>query len=352
MNSGNNVNNNRNRKKLQKPIIVQTLHGTDAKIGFEDASPYLVGHQRALFLSALRRNQSLLKIVPASSTFNKTVTNSGHIRPESCISFTEANSTGYYLKNVLPLVFVKTRKGEVLPDSRVALKYLRENEKEFNSVLQIINRYSDRIFRSSLFKRLKSKYPILFSDVCQPYSSFSDEYMTMKGGFYVMTPPGIATMLGPPINLTSQLNIYSGVVETDFYHSELFCVFDCPQFEERVLIIEPDSIIAQFYFIAKDFTKEAIINFSRKHLGATPLYRSRSLEAGLKQVKEGRKAVYSKLKGVKSVDVSCPHCWVSITTACEKYLPDDHIKIHDFYQGYKDLRNEYHKLKRANNHSQ
>jgi hypothetical protein len=116
--------------------------------------------------------------------------------PENCTPYVDANALGFYLKNVLPLVFVKTRKGEILPDTQVAIKYMRENAKEFASTLQMLGDYAHRIFKPDEYDKLRARYPVLVSDVAQPYSSFTNLHMSMGAGCYVMTPPGVATILG------------------------------------------------------------------------------------------------------------------------------------------------------------
>lgn len=98
---------------------------------------------------------------------------------------------------------------------------------------------------------MKEHYPLLFSDVSQPYAAFTNEHMAKRVGCYLRTPPGIATILGAPINQKPKLPMHSGLMETEWYHSELFCVFDCPKFGGRLLVVEPDTVSAQIYFIAK-----------------------------------------------------------------------------------------------------
>jgi len=83
------------------------------------------------------------------------------------------------------------------------------------------------------------------------------------------------------------------------------------------------------------------VTFSDRDLGADPAYRRRSIEVGLDQYNRGTNVIISKLTGTKSVSIACPHCWVSITSAAEQGVTDDHVGIHDFYQGYKALRGEY-----------
>ena len=100
----------------------------------------------------------------------------------------------------------------------------------------------------------------------------------MGAGCYVMTPVGVATVLGPPINQRSLLHMHHGLIETEWYHSEFFMVFDSPDFQGPTLIIKPDTILGQFYFISLPSQEKIEALFSDKDLGAEPAYRHRSME--------------------------------------------------------------------------
>lgn len=330
------------------PIVIGTCFRATGVMGFEGASPNLIGENREQYLSALRRDLSTLTVERARAVFRQIPRRDRDIQPETCIPYVDANAFGYYLKNVLPLVFVRSKKGEVLPEARVALKYLRENATEFASVLDLIKAYSPRIFRPDAYNKLQARSPLLVSDVVQPYASFSNRYMAMPAGCYVKTPPGIATMLGPPINQQQVLPLHTGLMESEWHHSELFLVFDCPQFSDRVLLIEPDTVLAQFYFVAKAQQEVSEVVFREDHVGADPAYRARSVEIGLHMLENDKEFIISDMTGVKSLSVACPHCWVSITAAAEGGVPTDHMSTQDFYQGYKALRAEYRRAIREN----
>jgi hypothetical protein len=115
-----------------------------------------------------------------------------------------------------------------------------------------------------------------------------------------MTPPGVATVIGPPINQFSPLAVHTGLMESEWHHSELFLVFDCPRFEGEVLIIEPGTTLAQLYFIAKSTDETSEVWFSEDDPGAERAYRDRSIEVGLDLVDKGRGFVVSKLQGFGS----------------------------------------------------
>ena len=162
-----------------------------------------------------------------------------------------------------------------------------------------------------------------------------------------MTPPGVATVLRPPINQKPVLPLHTGLMESEWHHSEFILTFDCPSFDERVYLIEPDTVIAQFYFVASQAHHASEITFSSEDLGADPAYRARSIEIGLELVGHNKGIIISEVTGVKSLSVSCPHCWVSITAAAEDGVAEDHKQTQDFYQGYKSLRAEYRRAVRA-----
>lgn len=328
------------------PVIVRTCHGPTDGMSFEGASPHLMSEYRDIFLAALRRDVSTCTVERARPVFRQIMRSETVIAPETCTPYVDANACGYYLKNVLPLVFVRTSKGELLPNSQVVLKYLRENARRFATVLDTIGHYAPRIFKPEAYTELQPRYPQLFLDVAQPYTAFSNAHMAMRVGCYVKTPPGIATILGPPINQRPVLQLHTGLMESEWHHSELFLVFDCPDFSEQVLMIEPDTVLAQFYFVAKTMQDASEVVFSEDDLGADPAYRTRSMEVGLDLLQRGKDFVIAEMTGVKSLSVACPHCWVSITAAAEGDVPDDHIRTQDFYQGYKTLRAEYHKVLR------
>jgi hypothetical protein len=234
----------------------------------------------------------------------------------------------------------------------VALKYLRENAERFGDILARLAQHAPRIFKPEVYRELRAANAVLFSDVAQPYASFSNDHMALRAGCYAMTPPGVATMVGPPINQRPPLPVHSGLMESEWHHSELFLVFDCPRFEGQVLFIEPETTLAQLYFIAQSADESSEVTFSEDDPGADPSYRERSVAAGLGLMEEGRGFILSKMTGTKSLSVSCPHCWVSVTAAAETGVPEDHIQVQDFYPGYKILRAEYHGTERVSGESE
>jgi hypothetical protein len=334
-------------RSTDHPVLTMTCHGTTGGMVFEGASPHLVGERRKIFLDALRTDVTAFAVEPARPVFRTVTQRSGEPAPETCTPYVDANALGFYLKNTLPIIFVRTRSGDVLPNCRVAIKYMRENAHEFRAELETLAHFSSRIFRPDAYARLCETIPILAHDVAQPYSAFSNLHMAMGAGCYAKTPRGLATFLGAPINQQSLLQIHAGLMESEWHHSELFIVFDYPQFDGRVLLIEPDRVIAQVYFVALDSHDTTKLEFSETDFGADAAYRKRSIEVGFDLLQQGRHFVISEATGVKSLSVACPHCWVSITAAAEQGVPSEHVLRQDFYQGYKTLRAEYRRARRS-----
>jgi hypothetical protein len=82
--------------------------------------------------------------------------------------------------------------------------------------------------------------------------------MVSPAGCYIRTPSNVATMVVPPINQPSALPIHAGMLETEWYHSELFLVFSYPDFAGRVLILTPGTVIAQFFSSVRLIAKPQI----------------------------------------------------------------------------------------------
>ena len=214
----------------------------------------------------------MVTVEPAKEVFRQIDPSENYPIPESCTPYVDANSLGYYLKNVLPLVFVKTRKGELLLEARVALKYLRENARQFSKELKEIEKCAATIFRETEYENFINDYRYLFSDVVQPYSSFTNKHISIRAGLWINTPSAISTVIGPPINQKGLLSVVTGVIETDWHHFELFVVIETPRFDEQVLIIPPGTIIAQVYFVTNPHRHRAEIRFSKSHPSAEPSY--------------------------------------------------------------------------------
>jgi hypothetical protein len=330
------------------PVVVRTCHSASGCLSFEAASPHLTGDLRDQFLGALRRDVSLCTLERARPVFRQVPTDGPTLAPETCTPYVAANALGYYVKTVLPLVFVRTRRGELLPEARVAVKYMRENARDFGAALDALAAAAAAIFDPAAYKALRRKHPYLVADVAQPYAAFSNAHIAMRAGCYVKTPPGMATLLGPPINQRPPLPVHTGLMESAWHHSELFMVYDCPAFDGRILLLPAGTVVAQFYFVAHEAHESSEVRFSRKDLGADPAYRQRSVEVGLEVIEQGRDFLISETRGVMSLDVGCPHCWTSVTAAAEGGVDPSHVQRHEFYPGYKALRAEYRRLARRN----
>jgi hypothetical protein len=220
-------------------------------------------------------------------------------------------------------------------DARVAIKYVRENSATFSDVLSLIAEKARRVFDSD---RYATRHPedLSFYDVVQPYSAFTSRHVSLRAGLWVHTPPGINTVIGPLVNHPGPLNVVAGSIETDWHHFELFIVAEIPDFDGRVLVVEPQPL-AQLYFVNRAQAQSTEIRFSTSQLSADPPYWDSwsSLAAGL--VEKGKGQVVPRT-GVASVDLGCPHCWVSVTAAIDNGVPDDHVSVRGFNPAYKVLK--------------
>jgi hypothetical protein len=148
------------------------------------------------------------------------------------------------------------------------------------------------------------------------------------------------------MNQDPALPVYSGLMESEFHHSEAFLVFGLPEFSGQTMVVEPGTALGQMFFVSRPDLQCAEITFSKTDLAAEPAYREKSVEVGLRLLDMKKPFVLSTLTGVMSLSLSCPHCWVSITAAAEGGVPETHVTVQDFYQGYKTLRGEYHRALR------
>jgi hypothetical protein len=150
-------------------------------------------------------------------------------------------------------------------------------------------------------------------------------------------------MIGPLINQPGPLSILSGAIETDWHHFELFVVAEMPEFEGPAQMVEPDAPIAQMYFVLRGNHHPSEVRFSRDHPGAEPAYAAAWEEFGTRLVREGR-GTEAERSGVASIQIGCPHCFVSVTAAAEGGVPDDHRLRRGFNPAYKLLQREHKAL--------
>jgi len=263
-----------------QPVVTRCALSTARIPAFADGCPDVTPENLPRFAAALKPELSLMHIEPARPVFRAIGKQEPYPIPESCKPYLDANAMGFSLKTMLPLVFVKNADGVVLPEARIALKHLEAD------VLERIEQHARRIFND------ESE----FRHVVQPYGSFTDEYVSMRTGFWVRTPPGINTVLAPPVNQPGPLRIVTGSIETDWHHYKLFVVAEMPQFDGPVLFIEPDTVIAQIYFVSRVANETAEIMFSADDPGAEPGYAADWEQFGRELVAQGR-ATYGEGTG-------------------------------------------------------
>ena len=324
---------------VSHPIITRCAYSSPRLPSFTEGSPYLSAVNIDLFLRALRDDVGLMSVEPARRIFRRVDPSEEYPLPESCTPYLDANSLGFYLKPLLPIVFVRTSKGEPLLDARVALKYLRENSRKFSTVLDRIGQEASRILNADVCESVNPRPPWLLRDITQPYRAFTAKHFSLRAGLWVHTPPGISTVIGPLLNQSGPLSVVTGAIETDWHHFELFVVAEAPEFDGQVMVIDPDTPIAQMYFITRAHQVE--VRFSPDDPGAEPNYWSGWEELGTSLTEESKSRT-SEQRGVASVDLSCPHCYVSVTAAAEHGVPEGHVLRRGFNPAYKLLKHEYH----------
>jgi hypothetical protein len=323
------------------PVITRCFRNPHGIPAFAEGSPHLLlPDDLDLFLRELRDDLALMELEPAARISQYFDNRQVYPLPESCAPYSDAISLGFHLKLVLPLVFVKSKRGEPLSEARVALKYLRENQAQFASVLDTIRQYAPRVFQKKDPGGVSSSNPWLFEDVVQPYSMFTRSHVSMRTGLWVQTPPGMSTIITAPFNQKSPLCTLTGAIETDWHHLELFVVTEFPEFDGQVLLIEPEVSVAQLFFANRSPMKQTEIRFSQSDPGARPAYRDYWEMLSAQLVQEGRGTSFPRI-GTASVDISCPHCYLSVSGATDGQLPDGHVLAAGFHPAYKVLQRAF-----------
>jgi hypothetical protein len=278
-----------------------------------------------------------MSVEPAKKVFRKLASGETYPVPESCTPYVDANALGYYLSPVLPIVFVRSKDGVALLDARVAMRYLRENHSRFLSVLDVVEAHARGIFQAQAYERVGRCDPYLLADVIQPYAAFTDRHISLRTGMWVATPPGVSTVIGPLVNQRGPLPVHTGAIETDWHRFELFVVAEIPQFTGQFHVIEPGTPIAQLYFCARTCQERAELRFSASDPGADPDYGPAWDAMGRRLVENGRGRVVTR-RGIASVRLECPHCFVSVTAAVDGGTPDVHTSQRGFNPAYRILQ--------------
>jgi hypothetical protein len=319
---------------VEHPIVTRCRLSSPGLPGFVEGSPHIVPENLDAFVGALRDDAALMRLDDACVPHDPDpVTRPA---PASCTPFVDASRLGFTLAPTLPIVFVRNRNGELLLEARVALKYLRENAHRFGDVLERVASSARDIFAAGSVAPGTPFARWLLDDVVQPYSAFTARHVSLRVGCWVQTPPGVATLIGPPVNRPAQLRVISGSVQTDWHHFELFVVLEAPEFDGQVLVVDPGTVIAQAHFVAR---MPATFRFSATDPGAAAGYWSEWEALGALLTSAGRGTIAER-HGVASVTLGCPHCYASVTAAVDGGVPDDHVARRGFNPAYKILKRE------------
>ncbi|HXW79321.1 MAG TPA: hypothetical protein VEJ84_07465 [Acidimicrobiales bacterium] len=326
------------------PVLTQCRFGSHGMPSFAEGSPWVSRPNESLFIKALAPRATLYEIGPAVAEHSPPEV--PYPSPEVCTPYREAAAMGFHLRSTLPIVFVKTRKGEVFLEARVAMRYLRENSDRFTSTLEEIASSAAKVFTPEGYASLQCLDRRLVTDVVQPYNSFTGQHISLRASLWAHTPPGINTVIGPPLNAPSRLCINTGSIETDWHHLELFIVSDLPSFDGDVLLIPAGTVIAQLFFVPREMAVSTELRFSADHPGAEPDYWSGWRQLGYALTGSGQ-AKASNRGGVASVQLACPHCFISVTASAEGVLPEGHTLYREFNPAYKVLKRKHDAMQKG-----
>src|SRR5439155_2307025 len=190
-------------------------HGVPYLLG---GSPHANGERARWLTEALRPELGPVRVDRSARVARTVPKNEALPHPEMCPPYCDANAVGLMIRPRLPLLFVRTRRGELLPDARTALAYARENDAEFGDALEAMGRCAPAVLDPEVVARYGGRDPLLFRDLGQPYRAFAHGFFVIPIGLCVTTSTGIGTMIGPPLNRPSPLPIETGLIETDWYH--------------------------------------------------------------------------------------------------------------------------------------
>ena len=302
-------------------------------------SPHASGEQQILLYAAIRPDIGPLWVERAAPVVRAIPPDEPTPHPETCVPYREANGLGFILRPRLPLLFVRNRRGELLPDAATALAYARENATEFGAELDILSRFASDVLNPAVVRRYEGRAPLLFRDLAQPYSLFGPSYYSIPAGLYAQTDPGVGTLIGPPLNRPAKLAVVSGLVRTDWHHHALFVVIEEPRFEARSLLVLPQDALAQVYLAAYGSTADAGIEHSRTDHGGERGYEARWWQL-VGELGDKARGVEVTRSGLASVNLACAHCGASVTEAVDGNLPLHHESKSLFVPAYKEMRRE------------
>ena len=156
------------------------------------SSPHAFGERRSWLADALLPKMGPLRLERASRLFRVIPEDERYPQPEACTPYQSASGLGFMLRPRLPLLFVKTRRGELLPDARTALAYARENVSDFAEALRILEKHAPSVLDPNIVARYHDKAPLLFCDIATPYTTFGHEFFAIPAGSVYRPIPALA----------------------------------------------------------------------------------------------------------------------------------------------------------------
>jgi hypothetical protein len=300
-------------------------------------APAVYGPDAADVLVALRPDLGPFAVEPAERVVRVIPGDEPAPHPEVCVPYREANGLGFVLRTRLPLLFVHSKRGELIADAATALAYARDNEVDFAPELAEVQLQAVDVLDGNILAAYTEAQRRRACDLVQPYQTFGHGFFAVPLGLFVESPEGTGTLVGPLVNRQNPLNVINGMVRTDWHHHGLFAVIEAPHFDRRTLLLPAGTAVAQLYCVAYAQTADASIEHSTAHRGGESAYET-IWWSTVSRLAEAQRGVSSVKSGLAGVSLTCEHCAGSISAAVDRELPPGHGRTDLFVPAYKELQ--------------
>ncbi len=287
--------------------------------------------------AALRTDLGPFEVVPASPVNRSIGRDERQPVPEVCLPYRKANALGFVLRNRLPFLFVRNRRGELLGDGQTALAYALSRPRDFADEIEAIREAAASVMvPESQREHLPAD---VISYLAQPYHSFTVGFYGIPTGIFASSAPGFGLWLGPLANRHGPLSLRAGVVETDWHHREVFLVADWPNFEGETLLVPAGSDLAQCWFVAYEQAWTVEVRHQRdppvEAIGYDVEWRGTTA-----QLADDRRGIAARNSGIRTVSLDCVHCRISLPGSADDPHPE-HSWTDLYVPTYKTLRRRH-----------
>ena len=334
---------------LSGPVVESGDHGSLVTM-HQDARgvPFLLsGAPRAHgagadeLTAALRQDLGPFELVAAAPVNRRVTRDEPQPFPEVCLPYRQANRLGYVLRNRLPILFVRTRNGELLADGRTALAYALAQPRRFADELAAVREAATTVLRPPA-ERAHLPADVV-TNVVQPYHSFAPGFFGIPTGVYATSRPGVGLWLGPLVNREGPLPLRAGIVETDWHHREVFVVTAAPDVPGDRLLVPAGSELAQCWFVTYEQATTIAVAHQLPPPPQAVSYDTTWRDTTAELAAEGR-GLSARNTGVRTVSTECVHCRISLPEAADDPDPA-HAWTELYTPTYKTLRRRYrHRL--------